>query len=201
MTTITVVVPTITGREDHYARCIEAYQTRSHFDLNLVTVKDLPTCGEAWNRGAAVGAPGDYLHFSADDLEPHQGWDIAAMEVVDAGQLPAPRIVNPAGELDYCGDHGVDHPDGVQVQMSVIPFMSWAMWGRIGPSLNTHYFTDNYLSWRGYRAGYPTVVKRAYAFTHHWAQPGRGAGMTVAERMAHDRQVFHQAMLPSSAVP
>jgi Glycosyl transferase family 2 len=186
---ISVVVPTIVGREDHYARCVAAYERTLGDQLQLITMRDFPTCGEAWNAGAEQ-ATGEYLHFSADDLEPHDGWLEPAIQAVRRGYLPAPRIVNPDGQLDYCGHHGVELPDKAIVAMSVIPFMTRQQWDRIGPSLNCHYFTDNYLSWRGLQAGYQTVVRRQYAFTHHWAQPGRGAGMTQEARMAHDRDLF-----------
>ena len=201
MAAITVVIPTVRGREDHYERCVEAYRTRSAgHAIHLVTVRDMDTCGLAWNAGAAQAAeqPPDYLHFTADDLEPHWGWDVAAIEAVKANKLPAPRIVNPAGHLDYCGEHQTELPDWQRVQMSVIPFMSWAQWQKIGPALDCHYFTDNHLSWRGLRAGYETVVRRGYEFTHHWAQARRGAGMTVEQRMAHDRDVFNAAMRPKA---
>ena len=191
---ISVVVPTIQGREDHYARCVAAYQRTVPADqLQLITMRDFPTCGEAWNAGAKQ-ATGDYLHFSADDLEPHHGWLQPAIEAVRRGYLPAPRITNPDGALDYCGYHGVELPDKAIVQMSVIPFMTAEQWAQIGPGLPIHYFSDNYLSWRGARAGYQTVVRRAFAFMHHWAQPGRGAGMTYEQRMAHDRDLFMAAV-------
>jgi len=184
---ISVIVPTIAGREDHYARCVAAYQRTVGDDLDLITVRDAPACGAAWNEGAAQ-AKGEYLHFSADDLEPHDGWLTRALEVVDRGWLPAPRIVDPSGVSD-----GHNEQDWAPVDVSVIPFMSRAQWERIGPSLECHYFTDNYLSWRGARAGYQTVVRRGYAFTHHWAQVGRGAGMTQDQRMTVDRAAFEYA--------
>lgn len=183
---ITVVVPTIAGREDHYKRCVDAYAARSVYRLQLVTVRDLPTCGEAWNVGAEQ-AEGDFLHFSADDLEPHEGWDVAAVEAVGNGHLPAPRILNPGRSVDYCGEHGLDLPDGTVVGMSVIPFMSRAMWDAIGPVLPIHYYSDNWISYRAGLAGFKTVVYRRFEFTHHWAQPGRGAGMSYSQRMAFDR--------------
>jgi hypothetical protein len=37
-----------------------------------------------------------------------------------------------------------------------------------------------------------------YAFTHHWAQPGRGAGMTEGERMLHDQAIFSAAIANSA---
>jgi hypothetical protein len=190
---ITVVIPTVSGRETDLARCLDAYRTRSVHDVYPVTFKDLGTCAEGWNNGARF-AKGDYLHFSADDLEPHEGWDVAAIEAVDAGFLPAPRIVNPAGKLDYCGVHGVEMEDWAPVQMSVIPFMPMRLWEQVGPVPSIHYFSDNYVSWRAAREGWPTVVRRAFSFTHHWALPGRGAGMTYEQRMAHDRDVFLAAV-------
>jgi hypothetical protein len=190
---ITVVIPTVTGREADLARCLDAYHERSVHDIEVVTFLDLPTCAEGWNAGAAQ-ADGDYLHFSADDLEPHEGWDAAAIGAVELGVLPAPRIVNPAGKLDYCGEHGTELPDWAPVQMSVIPFMPMSLWAQIGPVPPIHYFSDNYVSWRAAKAGWPTVVRRGFEFTHHWAQPRRGAGMTYEQRMAHDKAAFFAAM-------
>ena len=190
---ISVVVPTITGREDHYARCVAAYERTLGDWLDLITVKDQPTCGVAWNIGAAQ-AKGDYIHFSADDLEPHDGWDIHALKAADSGWFPAPRIVNPNGDLDYCGIHGFEMDEGSKVDMSVIPFMSAKVWEDIGPSLPIHYFSDNYLSFRAKQAGLEVRVARGFAFTHHWADVGRGAGMSYAGRMEHDRGLFLAAI-------
>jgi hypothetical protein len=192
MPLITVVVPTIRGREIDYERCVDAYR-RTTDDVQLITVRDLPTCGEAWNEGAKQAA-GDYLHLTCDDLEPHDGWWQPAIEAVRRGYLPAPRVVNADGVLDSCGLHGVELPDKAIVQMSVIPFMSREQWDKIGPTLSVHYFSDNWLSWRGAQEGYPTVVRRQYSFTHHWAQPGRGAGMTYSQRMEHDHAVYLSAV-------
>jgi hypothetical protein len=190
---ITVVIPTVTGREADLARCLKAYETRSVHDVHLVTFKDLATCADGWNAGAAE-ATGDYLHFSADDLEPHEGWDLAAVEACDAGFLPAPRIVNSAGTLDYCGVHSVEMEDWALVQMSVIPFMPMDLWQQVGPVPSIHYYSDNYVSWRAGQAGWATVVRRKFAFTHHWAEPGRGAGMSYEQRMIHDEGLFLAAV-------
>lgn len=199
---VSVIVPTVSGREEHYARCIAAYERTEGDRIELITVRDRPTCGLAWNEGVAQ-ATGDYIHFTADDLEPHDGWLDPALEAVERGYLPAPRIVRREGGrdyCDYCGVHGLELPDKAIVDMSVIPFMSRKMWDEIGPSLEVHYFSDNWLSWRAEKAGYLTVVRRQFAFTHHWAQPKRGAGMTMAERMAHDRKIFDAACAEFEAV-
>jgi hypothetical protein len=195
---ISVVIPTIHGREEHYARCVEAYEATQGVELQLITVRDKSTCGEAWGIGAEQ-AKGDYIHFSADDLQPAEGWYAPAIEACDRGFLPAPRIVNPAGKLDYCGVHGIELDDWTRVSMSVIPFMSRAQWDAIGPDVPPiHYFSDNWVSWRGAKAGFPTVVRRGFAFTHWWAKPGRGAGMSVDARMAADGDAFAALRLASA---
>lgn len=192
MPLISVVIPTIKGREEHYARCVAAYE-RTVEDLQLITVRDMPTCGEAWNKGAEQ-ATGDYLHLTCDDLEPHDGWWQPAVEAVQRNYLPAPRVINANGVLDSCGLHGVDLPDRAIVQMSVIPFMSAVMWAKIGPVPPLHYFSDNYISWKGAVLGWSTVVRRRYSFTHHWAQEGRGAGMSYQERLEYDQAAYLQAI-------
>jgi glycosyltransferase involved in cell wall biosynthesis len=190
---ISIVIPTIRGREEHFQRCVAAYESRTVSAFEIIVERDHPAVGPAWNAGAAR-ATGDYLHFTADDLEPHEGWDVPALEVVQRGLMPAPRVINQHGRLDSCGLHGVEMEDWAVVPMSVVPFMSREQWAAIGPVLPIHYFTDNWISWRGHRAGWPTVVRRDFAFTHHWAQHGRGAGMTYDERLRHDQGVFLEAV-------
>lgn len=190
---ISVVIPTIRGREEHLERCMAAYQATTSEKFELIVELDHPACGPGWNAGAER-AKGGIIHFSADDLEPHPGWDVPAMEALHLGVLPAPRLVNQHGRLDSCGLHGVEMEDWAPVPMSVVPFMAREQWQAIGPSLPIHYFTDNWISWRGARAGWPTVVRRGFAFTHHWAQHGRGAGMAYDERMRHDRAAFLAAI-------
>ncbi len=190
---ISVVIPTIQGREEHLARCVAAYEAHTTVPFELIVEHDHPACGPAWNAGAAR-ATGDILHFSADDLEPQPGWHVPAMEALAAGTLPAPRLVNQHGRLDSCGLHGVEMEDWAPVPMSVVPFLPCDLWAQVGPVLPIHYFTDNWISWRGARAGWPTVVRRGFAFTHHWAEVGRGAGMSYEQRMRHDRLMFLDAV-------
>jgi hypothetical protein len=74
---ISVVIPTIAGREHWLGNCIHAYE-RCSGDIEIITVTDRETCGEAWAEGGKR-AQGDFIHFTADDIEPHDGWDEAAI--------------------------------------------------------------------------------------------------------------------------
>ncbi len=191
---ISIIIPTIDGREDHYARCVAAYEANTTEPYEIIVERNHPAVGPAWNAGAER-ATGDHIHFTADDLEPHDGWDTAALETVAAQLLPAPRIINQHGRLDSCGLHGVEMENGAVVPMSVIPFMPMDLWrDHVAPVLPIHYYTDDWISYRAKRASWPAVVNRAFAFTHHWAEHGRGAGMGYHERMVHDRGVFVSAV-------
>jgi hypothetical protein len=196
---IDVVIPTVTGREESLERCIEAYKTRTDSLVRLTIIKDRPTCGIAWNDGAELAGGqykrlGDFLHFSADDLEPLEGWDVAALSAVYHGYQPSPKLLNPDGSIVYYGRLAVEPPDGTPVEFSTIPFMPWGLWPQVGPSLTAHYYTDNWLSFTADRAGFPSAYFSGYAFIHHHEMVRRGAGMTQESRMTLDKAVFDEAV-------
>jgi hypothetical protein len=179
---ISVVVPTVSGRFAHFQRCIAGYQQTTP-ELDLIVFRDRPTCGIAWQEGAEV-FEGDYLHFTADDLEPHPGWAEAAMRAADDGIIPMPTIYNPSGGLEPLGS--------LTQGCTRIPFCTREQWDAIGPMIPTHYYTDNWFSLRARQAGLLLREVPEFAFTHHWAQAHRGAGMSQQERMFRDEAAFRQ---------
>lgn len=189
---ITVVIPTVQGREALLTQCLAAYANRSVYPIEPLVYHDRPTCGIGWQLGAQE-ASGDYIHITADDLEPHEGWDVAAVNAIDDGYLPAPRVIDPAGQPQYLPGWGAEHPDGTEVDMSTIPFMSRTLLEKVTPLFTAHYWTDNFFSDRAKAAGYQPRLTIGYGFTHHWGQPGRGAGMGPDDRMAHDRRAYDEA--------
>jgi hypothetical protein len=197
--TISVVVPTIAGRETYLEACLEAYRGLTATRPEIIVVRDKATCGMAWVEGAAK-ARGDYIHFSADDLVPHAGWDVAAIEVCDRGFLPAPRILNTDGSLQSCGGEEAwerEKPTGARAGFSRIPFLSRSQWERVEvlvrPVLGAlHYFSDNAISHAARKAGFDVGVHRHYSFVHHLADVGRGAGTTWHNRMQEDHIRFSQ---------
>jgi hypothetical protein len=192
---ITVVVPTIPGREDHLERCVTAYTNLAAgcYTLNLVIERGHPAVGVAWQAGAEKAA-GEYLHLTNDDIEPHPGWHLPAIEAVQRGFLPAPQVHGPAGDPQSLPAWGTIGEDWAPVTMSTLPFMSRAQWEKIGPVAQVHYYADDYISYRGRKAGWPAVLRAGYSFTHYWARHGRGAGMTEDERMDYDRARYNEAV-------
>ena len=184
---IFIVCPTVTGREDTYQRCVDAYENRTEDSFEIITILDRPACGIGWQEGAEIalehGArPEDYLHFTADDLEPALGWDIEARPSADLGILPAPKIFNGFSKVE---EHIGVVPDGFFTR---IPFCTFKQWENIGPMIPIHYYTDNYFSWRGLQAGYQTLGVPSYAFLHHWAQVKRFTN----EKMTNDAMEYER---------
>jgi glycosyltransferase involved in cell wall biosynthesis len=168
---ISVIIPTIQGREFHLKRCLAAYALSSE-PFEVLIVQDKPTCGEAWQAGAEK-ATGDYLHFSADDLEPHDGWWEPAIACAESGKLPCPRILSPDGSLESCGQWGQEMDEGVETNIARIPFLSREMWEHGDWIFPAQYYGDNWFWHRGQQLDIPTVICRDYLFTHYYASEGR----------------------------
>ncbi len=185
MTLISVIIPTVTGREDHYQRCVHAYQERTASQVELITELNHSSCGLAWQAGLAY-VKGKYIHLTCDDIEPGQDWDVPAIEAVEQGFLPAPQVCDPNGYPHSHPQVGVLGADWTPVHMSALPFTSVAQMKKIAPLLTSHYFSDDWVSWRGQQAGWSCRLRSGYRFTHHYAQHLRGAGMSEPERMRND---------------
>ena len=168
---ISIVIPTIKGREHYLERCLVSYALTTE-DYETIILHDRPTCSMAWNEGMAE-VKGEFVQFSADDIEPHPGWWQAAIDTAQHGKIPCADLVDPAGNLTHCGDGEVALPDGQQTTIARVPFMPSGLARVICPVMENQYMSDYWISWRAAQLGWPTVVVRAYLFTHHHALEGR----------------------------
>lgn len=191
---ISVIIPTVEGREDHLLRCTTAYGAHAlgSYDLELIVVHDRPSVGAGWQDGLEK-VTGDFIHLTADDIEPCHGWHAPAIEAVEKGFLPAPQVYDPNGFPQSHPLPGRVAPDWTEVHMTSLPFCSTGQMGHIAPLFTAHYFTDDFFSWRGMNAGYGRRLRTGYAFVHYWAQHKRGAGMPEPQRMQHDERLFAEA--------
>jgi hypothetical protein len=192
---VSVIVPTVAGREDHLERCVTAYAALApgNYALDLIIEHGHPAVGVAWQAGAEKSS-GEYLHLTNDDIEPRPGWHAPAIEAVSRGHLPAPQVFSPDGAPQSLPAWGIVGGDWAPVAMTTLPFCSREQWEATSPLAELHYFADDYFSYRGRKAGWTTVLRAGYAFTHHWAQAGRGAGMTEDERMVFDKARYDEAV-------
>ena len=184
---ISIVCPTITGREHWLERCQIAYCETTDTECEFIVIKDATACGIAWNQGCEE-ARGDYIHFTADDIEPTPGWWEVGIEWIKKGVLPAPRILNTDGTLQSCGDNNQEWPTGAETVVARIPFCSREQMERIFPIIDVHYWTDYDFTRKGKALGWPSIVVRDFLFYHHYAPEGR-----LDERLAADQKVFNAA--------
>jgi hypothetical protein len=167
---LTIVIPTITGREADVARCINAYEATCP-GAELFVVKDKTSWPAACNEGYRQST-GDIVHFTADDLEPLPGWwqeATAAMETEDV--LPAAKVLNHSADGTWDNQGDGDHPHFTRV-----PIMRRDQWERIGEWPEFNYVADVWVSEKGRTLGIETRMFYSYAFVHHWAQHGRRDG-------------------------
>ena len=184
---LSIVIPTITGREDSYARCLFAYGDTMPEGAEIITVRDEPNWPTACNVGYRE-AKGDVIHFTADDLEPLPGWWQEALAWVQIhDELPAPKVMNYAA--DGVWDNAVDGPDKAVPHFTRIPFMRRSQYERIGPWPDIDYCADVWLSEKARTLGIETRMIHSYAFVHHWEQIGR---ISTPERLARSDQQLRE---------
>jgi hypothetical protein len=194
---ISVVLPTIAGREAMLEQTVAAFKaTANGHGLQFIVIRGRPTCGEAWNEGAVL-ASGDYLMLGADDLLPHPGWADVAVSAAEEGVYPGPWIQRPDGSTECCGTLGCglllseEARDGLPVVSSPVPFMHRNHWRQLGPSIPAHYYSDDYLGYRARLAGLKVELRRGYLFTHLDGTVGRAK---IVTRSASDRAMYAEAV-------
>lgn len=168
---ISVIMPTIQGREASFAQMQAAYRDRSAgFRLDMVVLHDLRNWATACNEGMKL-AKGPYLHFTSDDLEPLEGWADAMVGTLDAGEIPAPQLWDhvAAGPPVNAGDG----PIGATTEFSRVVALTRDMADRIGPWPELDYYSDNWVSDAARKIGIVTRVTAGYHFIHHWHPHGR----------------------------
>lgn len=166
---ISVVIPTITGREEVLRRCKQAYEETTPKPFELIVVRDETACGIAWGVGSKL-AKGDYLHFTADDLVPHAGWAEAAIGVVDAGKFPAANVLNPVETL-ICPVPL--EPKMASVPNVLVPFFNRTLWELGRWVVPIHYGSDDWITYLARRRDIPVEFCEAYKFSHSADENGR----------------------------
>jgi hypothetical protein len=185
---LSVVIPSIDGREDSLARARDAYLRTGPTEMEIIVVRNLANWPAACNEGYRR-AVGDRLHFTADDLEPIEGWWQEALPWLDEhDELPAPRVFNHSP--DGVWDNAIDGADGAIPHFTRIPLMTRDQYERIGPWPEIPYASDVWLSERGRTLGIETRMFHSYAFVHHWSQVGR---IDSQENLALSDHVLNEA--------
>lgn len=177
-----VVIPTIRGREDHFARCEKAYRDTTPEPVLFLVVRDARNWPAACNTGTAWALSHDdvdTVHYTADDLEPQPGWYEAAADALETGVCPAP--------FDFDGSLRSPQERPYQlVSFSRVPTLRREWAEQVGPWPEIDYYADCWLGDKLMTMQVPSRIIGGYRFTHHWAQVGRLDSpdrLEVAERL------------------
>lgn len=180
-TKISVIIPTITGREESLAKVLDAYRERTPgYELEFVT----PLNEHNWPTGCNVGqrkATGDIFAFGSDDLEPLEGWADAAIATLANNELPAPQVWDWKVEGRPVNE-GQDGPPGSITAFTRVVCLTRAMAEAIGPWPDIDYYADNWVSDKARSLGWETRVTAGYGFIHHWHPVGRLDGGNWTDR-------------------
>lgn len=168
---LSVVVPTISGREESLARCISSYErTLEEVEHEIIVVKD----ENSWPRACNVGyqrSAGDVIHWTADDLEALPGWYANIPAALEVDELPAPAV------FDYREDgkfaNAEDGADGATTWFTRIPICRRDQAERIGLWPEITYYADIWFSEKARAIGIETRLLYSYRFVHHWSGVGR----------------------------
>tara|TARA_R110000868_G_scaffold55189_3_gene171692 strand:+ start:129 stop:713 length:585 start_codon:yes stop_codon:yes gene_type:complete len=181
---LSIVVPTISGREESLARTLASYEaTLEGVEHELIVVKD----ESSWPLACNVGygrSQGDIIHWTADDLEALPGWynDIPAF--LENDELPAPAV------YDYRADgkfsNAEDGPDGAKTWFTRIPVCRRDQAERIGLWPEIIYYADIWFSEKARAIGIETRLLYSYAFVHHWSSIGRVDSQANLDKSGRD---------------
>jgi hypothetical protein len=191
---ISVIIPTISGREESLARAIASYEeTLRDVAHEIIVVKDRKTWPTACNEGYAQ-AQGDILHFSADDLEALPDWHVDAVYALGVrNELLAPKVYNFVAQEDNW-DNPEDGADGQFTDFTRIPIMTRAQYEKIGTWPEIIYYADLWVSYKGRSVGIPTRMLYSYRFIHHWSGIGRVDSRANMDKAGRDLQRLKEAM-------
>ena len=174
MIPLTVIVPTIPGRERWLRRMVRSVH-RTAPGVELVRVRGFGNCGDAWADGIRK-ATRRFVWFAADDFQMTEpGWWLDPLRIASSGAVPAPLIFHTDGTVQSCGGAWQKlEPDGDVTAYSRAPLIQRAWWELAEPwPAGLHYYTDALLCDRLGQHGIRTVVCQSFAFTHHLAAEGR----------------------------
>lgn len=187
---LSIVIPTMAGREESLERCINAYEKTTTIEHEIIVVSGKPTWPHACNEGYDKSV-GEIVHFTADDLEPLAGWhDEIIPWMTEHDELPAPKVYNYSVSEENWDNRfdGDDH--STSPPFTRIPIMRRDQWERIGRWPEYNYVADIWVSEKGRSIGIETRMFYSYAFIHYWSMVGRkNDGQTMARAVLKLREL------------
>lgn len=206
---IGVVIPTVTGREEFFARAAMSHTADPEIEWMLSAPRNHATCATAWTEGvdALLGHafPPDYVLISADDftvarIDMQDYWR-GAVTLCDAGFIACPILYN-RDEDDPWQSSLDDGVPGGPARCTRSPNLFtreqarkvFSIFRELEP---VQYYGDFLLGDIGSRLGYEARIADSFRFRHWWAQVGRHSD--AANEDDHDR--YQRSLLRLDHMP
>lgn len=176
-TTVTLVVPTITGREKSFARTLASYRDGTGVPYTQTTVKGYKTIGAAW-VDVLPGLTTDLAHLTTDDVTAESRWaNEIRLEWDEHRGLAVPLVMRMPGEtLESHGAHGVMHTMRTEVGWCGVPVVPSCCFVACAEALSDagspHYYSDNVICDVLRAHGHQLIARPAYRLGHWWEAGG-----------------------------
>jgi hypothetical protein len=190
---ISVIVPTVAGREAIFERTIAAYRdTLAGIDYELIAPRNYDAIGKAWQAGLDQ-AHGDLIQFGLDNAIPQAGWYDAARSTLAKNVIPAAWMSLENGDTWACGSLGgglvlSKCADWTPCRQSGLWCATDVMCRAVGSFLPIHYYTDDDWFWRAQLSGYTCVVRLDYHFVRIPIKDRHNAA--INDKAAEARQAY-----------
>lgn len=217
MSKVSIIIPTVEGREKYLERCISGYLTRhnTEHEIEIIIERGHDHGGTAWDLGSER-ATGDYIHFTNDDIVPGFDYLEPLIQTIEnnCNYIPVTIVVNTIAEIldeDFMPisgnptppnqswafegppyipeDWNKPDPNNDSLYPS-LPFCHKNQWSFIKPMIHSHYGTDKWFGWRAKQAGFIQVVRNKSIFYHYAASEKREG--VIPGWLGHDRLTFDQ---------
>lgn len=180
MTTISLVIPTINGREASFERTVRSYaenRDRNGPGVLVTTRMNFPSIGAAW-VDVLPTLTTDLAHLGTDDVTAECRWQEAVVtEWEENGGLAVPLMLKmPEGTLESHGAHGVMHTERTEVGWVGVPIIPSCCYDEGALALaacgSPHYYSDNILCDVMRSHGHQLIALPSYRLGHWWEGGG-----------------------------
>lgn len=180
MTSLTLLVPTIKGRERSLERTLLSYAGQTGRPFVQKVGSDFPTIGHAWAE-MLPELRTDLAHLGTDDVTAESRWaNEIRFEWEENGGLAVPLMMRmPGRTLESHGWWGVQHQTRIEVPWCGVPIIPRCCYQACADALvETDYpqnFSDNVLCDVLRAHGHMLVARPRYHLGHWWEAGGLGS--------------------------
>lgn len=188
-TSLTLVVPTIDGRELSLQRTLRSYSTNTSMPYVVKVGHNYSSIGKAW-ADILPELTTDIAHLGTDDVTAESRWaKEIRWEWDEHAGLAVPLMMRMPGEtLESHGAWGVMHADRTEVPWCGVPIIPRCCYEECARALAlTDYpqnFSDNVLCDVLRAHGHPLIARPNYRLGHWWAAGGLGTTRDFKDREA-----------------